>query len=639
MSERLGKFSGTMKIARTADIVASLGRMYDKNTAVLEQYVENGSDAHAKNIMVILEKSRISIFDDGHGLVPKMTPDVLGLLEAYKEDLDAGKIEENLPFEVMFSELEDSPSLKSFQWMMECIGLSSKKISHDTHTKGIKGLGTLSFQQIANRVVWHSKPAPDLALAYYKDPEIAQHPPTVMLQAATAAKIERQNLSYEMSDADPLKNPFLGEEVQSGTLVELTELREGVERSLRPGSVVRSLQERFGNDIRLGRLKIKVLDRVSSDSEIAIEVPPSAYPGLLVLHRVSALRAGRGPFEVELYYDPLGRGLYPKVARKGSEVSSITQLADFNRPPWNIGKLSGLVSYPDLSDQESPWDPQKKLPLASGPVYNQWQKRVWEWVEEIEKKMGEIDEERRLSQLEEFSKTLGEEMVEAMRETPEYKDLVIKTTPPRPTPKQKRRKKIEDRVIVSTVNEHNDGVSGARIELLEASTKDLIREAVTGKTGTISLGKNPHGRYRLRLAEVPIGASIEGMSEYVVNLRDTMPGVRETFHVVNGEPKREQQKPIGRIIIFPQGWDDIDEPYRQRLEFGVIEINTEAPALREAILNDDQEQRAILCVQYMSAAVAEYAAPEDEKREETLKGASRFFGVLLPRILGKRKRS
>ena len=42
MSERVGPFSGNMRILRTGDSLSSLGTMYPRNTDVLEQYVENG---------------------------------------------------------------------------------------------------------------------------------------------------------------------------------------------------------------------------------------------------------------------------------------------------------------------------------------------------------------------------------------------------------------------------------------------------------------------------------------------------------------------------------------------------------------------------------------------------------------------
>lgn len=631
------QFTGNMRILRTSDSLANLGTIYRYNTEVLEQYVENGYDAGAKQVIVILEKNRVAIFDDGRGLVPKMSEDDYDLLCLYKEDVDSQRLSGYIPFEVLFPELANSPSLHSFQWMMECIGLSSKKISHESRARGIKGLGVLSFQQIANRAVWYSKPAPELAQAYYKDQRVSQNPPTAMLRSATADELRRQIIRYEINEADPLKNPFLGEEVKSGTLVELTELREGVERSVRPSQVIRSMQERFGNDIRSGNLKIQVVDRVTDEKEsVMYDVPPATYPGTLILHRESALRGGRGSFGVELYYDPLSRALYPKLARKGSEVCPITQLPDFNKHPWNIGRLSGLISYPELPDEEAPWDAQKSLPLA-GPVYNQWQKRVWEMAEDIENKLEEIDKRLRLGQLDEFSKILSQEMIEAMREVPAFRDLVIR---PRKEKGKKRPQKPEDRVIASVINENNDSVAGARVELRHASTDQLIRPAITKRSGTVSLGKNSYGRYRLKLVEVPEGAVIDGMDEYIFNLSMNMPGVRETFHVINGEPKRVQQKPINQIIPFFYDWPNIDEPYIQRLELGgVVEINTEGVELREAISRNDVEARAILCAQYMASAVTEFAAAEDEDKEETLKNASRLFGVLLRRISSRKRRS
>lgn len=314
----------------------------------------------------------------------------------------------------------------------------------------------------------------------------------------------------------------------------------------------------------------------------------------------------------------------------------ITHLTDFNRHPWNCGGLSGLISYPDLSDEEAPWDAQKSLPLA-GPIYNQWQKRVEEMADGVENEIEQIEEKRKLSQLDELSKVLGQEMVEAMREISEFKDLVIK---PERKDVKKRPQTPEDKIIARVVNEHKDSVMGAGVELWKTFPKpELIKLAVTKRSGTISFGKNPYGRYRLRLGELQENVVINGMGEFVFNLSANMPGVRETFHVINGEPKRPERKPINQVSLYFYGWPNIDEPYIQRLELGYIEINTEAPELSEVNSRNDAERRKILIAQYMASAAAEFAAAEDEDRENTLINASRLFGVLLRRLSIKKRGS
>lgn len=633
------EFTGSMRMM-TPMALQALGTMYSHNTEVLEQYVENGYDAGAREVIVLLERDRVAVFDDGHGFVPKMSADDLDTLQIYRDDIGLGKLSWETPFDVLFPELSRSPSLSSFQWMMECIGLSSKRFSNEPQARGIKGIGALSFQQIANKAVWHSKPSSELALAYYGDQNIAQNPPTYMLSSATAEELRRRFLGYKIDSSDQLKHPLSGREVASGTLVALTELREGIERSLRPPQVIRSLQERFGNDIKHNRLKILVVDKMTEAglkaNGITVEVPPAEYPGTLILHKTSFLKGGKGPFDVEVYYDPVGRALHPKLMRKGSEVCPITQLADFNKDPWNIGKLSGLVAYPELPDEEAPWDAQKSLPLA-GPVYNQWQHRVWGLAEDIQKKIDIIEETLKLSGLEEFSRLLGQETVEAMREIPEFADIVVQSK--KPATGTKRPVKPQDRVLVAVVNENSDGVAGAQIQLLRTADNQLARDpAVTKRSGLISLGKVPYGRYRLRLAEVPAGAVVDGMDEYTFNLSGNMPGVRETFRVINNEPKRLKSGPLNQISPFFHGWSNPDEPYTQRLEYGVVEINTEGLALSDAIKRGDFVGRAVLCAQYMASAIAEFAAAEDEDPGDTLLNASRLFGSLARRIMMSKKR-
>lgn len=57
----------------------------------LKELIDNPIDAQATEIFVIRDEDRLTIMDNGHGMVPHMSQEDYDLLGYFKEELNAGK--------------------------------------------------------------------------------------------------------------------------------------------------------------------------------------------------------------------------------------------------------------------------------------------------------------------------------------------------------------------------------------------------------------------------------------------------------------------------------------------------------------------------------------------------------------------
>lgn len=581
-----------------------LGKINISPAAVMGEYPDNSADAGATQIWVVLEPGRISIVDNGHGMIPDLLPEDQEYYRMFLEDVEMKKIRSGYDLRDFMS----PPSLKSVRWMMECVAYSSKRPQEGELIRGMRGIGAQGFRQIAGTAVWLTRPSADLASAYWTDGFPSKGIPTVKVIPPSAEQLEHFDTTYQVLFLDePLLDPW-GKQLESGTRVEIFAIRTGLENALRPESLNAHFQGRFGEDIRSGRFRLWIVDRVSEVArksprgERVIEVQPHIYRGILVVDKTAYLRGGRAPFRIQIYYDPNGRGLRVMVRRRGTETVPLTDLDEFVRPPFNSGKLSGFVEFPDLPESEAPWSADKRTPLES-PVRNQWQKEVWDCAPEIEIEIARLEERTQGRKLRDIAQDLATATLEAVREVQTFQDLVL-AAPQRDSGRgqSKGKSPAPDRLEAVVFNEHNRGVAGVPIELLSKNT--VLNRQVTGRSGKISFGKLAEGRYILRPIP-PNGMVLMEPQRYVVNITESQQGFRAIFRVVTGAPGPERRR-IHRVEFIWRVWGDPDQPYRSQLAHGRVEINAEATDVRRAIEGTDDELLETLLAQYAASAVTEY---------------------------------
>lgn len=592
--------------ARAFELLATI---YESPAAVLDEYIENGADAGATHICVLVARGSLVVVDDGHGMVPDLLPDDRTLLEEFFKQAEQGQAPTNFDIREMIS----PTSRKSLAWMTESIAFSPKIPSKDDKVRGIRGIGAQAFRQIAEKAIWRTRPAPELAREVYWGEGRKGEIPTLVFEPPSAEQLRRHDVSYEITESDPLVD-LHGHKLVSGTRVEISQIKAGLENALRPGVLADHFRSRFGEDIRTGRFSLVVIDRVTEEArrvpggQREIHVEPIHYRGILVLQRTCYLKGGKGEFGVEFYYDPDGRGFKPMLRRKGSDIRPLTELPEFDRQPFNSGRMSGYADFPDLPEMEAPWSTDKRTPLNS-PARNQWEKAIVELAGDINAAAAAIEERSRERMLRDITADLATATVEAMREVPVYQDLVLGG----PTTRQRgkggtKKSPLADRVVATVFNEHNRGVAGITLELLRAG--QLLARSETGRSGIVSLGRFENGRYIARLI-VPDGMAPAGPTDYTFNISANQPGMRLVFRLQTKEPVPEETR-MPRLDIWLHAWGQVDEMYStRRLQHGMLEINSEAPDIRVALDAKDYDLLSALVAQCAAAAVTEYGLKGD----------------------------
>lgn len=98
--------------------------------------------------------------------------------------------------------------------------------------------------------------------------------------------------------------------------------------------------------IRTSGVQIRIVDR-QARAEFIVE--PRQFSGQL-LHRLPKVSTSSGEVYAELYLDEPGPENQIGLYRSGTRVlRSLTEIDDFQRPPWTSGYLQGIIDAPFLS--------------------------------------------------------------------------------------------------------------------------------------------------------------------------------------------------------------------------------------------------------------------------------------------------
>lgn len=599
-------------VASDIDVAGAMrfvGTHYPSPNHTFAELADNGRDAGAKVLYILLEPTRYVVYDNGHGMVPWIPPEDREILELYRQG------DENFDVRTVLNEL----ALKSVEWMVTNIALSSKLQVVGSKSRGVFGIGFQSWRQIANNVVLRTRPNKDLARAYYG--EDVRRIPTIILYPPTNDKLfshdsDRLNNRIIDDSYEPLLDPF-GQVLESGTVIEMTEIREGLD--LRPSALAQTLKSRFGEDIRRRTLSITIIDRISEESRkfsggLRILVEPVKYEGSLILQKTGYLPNGESPFVSEIYYKPGAKGLRPKIRRLGGDVGPITSVADTH--PFNSGLLDGYIETPEVSDSRLQWNSDKTMPMPGTPAYNQWLKFVNRLAEELNEKLQEIHEKERQESHDKATLKVQETFVQAMSRNPIYKGLTAVSKPRADRSKGKRKKKTtripEARTFASVINEHNDPVAG--VALLLVRSKTLLDQRITGISGTVTFGKLEPGRYTVKIGQFPEGMEVlEETFQHGFEISINQPRVHVYFRLKTGQaPKPKRNKTPG-LVLWPHDLQDPGVPYSyERLkEYGLLELNTEySPYERVRNLQDTEGQMRIEAL-IVASALAEYTFPKE----------------------------
>lgn len=602
--------SGTVSVV-IAQVLQHLATVYHSTVEALAQAVENAVDAEATQVWIVLESNRITITDNGRGMVDQPTPEDMDVLEQFQALLQAGAgVSGDVRNQV-------SPaSRQTLWWMMQYVAFSQKM--GNPSVRGVRGIGALAWMTYGGTALIRTKPNTELAEAYWGSNQLTIIP-TYELHPPTREQLSHHDVSYQIGETEkPLTDPW-SKPLPNGTLVQVTGLDQGQMESLRPALLAQYLQSRFGGDIREGRVQITMIDQLTDEGQKTrggkqIHIRPVEYKGVLILQRTYHMAGGTGPFTLHLRYNSRGRRGTTKVMlrRKDSEVTDIASLSELDIEPFNSGKLEGFIDAPDLSEDDFPWDTSKTRPMG-GARYNQWIKKILGLIPEILESIESLEEKAKERQRDHYGETVADALRAAIQQVDAFADTLVGAPPAVATATKRTRTKNEHKpqtaVRAAVLDEHAKGVRNVTIEV--SLNGQLVRSQSTGMSGQVYFGHLPVGQYEMRVV-IP-----EGIGELTSNpslqfrLTEGQPGFRGVFRLKTGTTA-PVKKPTTRISVWFRELADPGQLYNQRLGVGILEINTLAEPIANALASNDQRKLDAIIAFSAAAAVAEYALEGDK---------------------------
>lgn len=601
-----------------ARAMLQLGNLY-KLFEAIAQAVENEADAGAKQVWVVITPTTLEVVGDGHGMVPAIVPADRATLTEYLELATTGKL--GADFEIR--ELISPTSRQSLEWMIEQISYSAKVPGEgDSGVRGMRGIGSLAYLSYAKRAVYYTRPTPALERDFIgRGGQPRDRRKTWQLTPPTRDMLERFDTSYEIDLApENLSDPW-GQPLQHGTHVVVSEILPGFKQEIQQTKLlITALQKRFGEDVRQGKYSLYVLDRLRKEEKLW-SVTPIEYKGIKILQDEGIVDGV--PFAIELYFNSRASTNNIQVLRKGSGVLELTGIPEFQSAPWT--EVSGFVAFPNYPNDEDLWDSSKTLLLPT-EQYHTWVQEILRFKPHIEKAIEQYLHAERTSGLDDIGKELSHAFNQALDELPHFEGLTV-SRPQRSTrTKRPIQKGGMTAVIAKVVNEHSVGVPGISVTLFSGATS--VATKVTGKSGSVTFGRQEFRAYKLRIT-LPQNTTPLSKTEQAFALTSTAPGHRAVFRIHTGAqaPPKLPSRTI-RLVFLPFA-DDPEQPWRERLTVGNIDINTDAPDFRKAILDDDDDAKASLLAQYCAAAFVSYFFSSTMDPEEILLHGSILFGKTL----------
>lgn len=604
-----------------------LGNLQDKPTKVINDYIDNGIDARADDIWIVLAADdTVSVIDNGRGMVENMDPGDAEKLERFKTRAHAGLLE-------VGETVLDHISLRSkcsIEYMMQNIAFSAKTPDDEEIIRGEKGIGCLSYLQIARDIVYYTMPGVSLT---NNQP---LHP--YELRPPNKDQLLRFNMEYTVVRSKRrLETPY-GAKLESGTHVVISNLEPGVQVKLRPELLARSIQEKYGRAVQAG-CRIVVIDRVTQEGRRSrggkeIVIKPSSYVGVPIFKESRGLKGGRGSFMIELYYDADGKSNKVDLYRHQNYVRSLIDVPGLNIPPFNSGMLSGYVDFPHVAGDVLTWSTVKEIPNETA-IKEQWVNILYDVAQVVQQKIGEIAQRQTNVAIMKIANMFERLTVEAMSDDEFFAGSFLKTTHHKAPTGAKRgiRDTVPHRKTEGVVkNEHSSPVENVVLALHKfKSPTELgprITHYFTGKSGVLSFGELPYGQYVMRIDEdyMPPGHRRRSENNFPFRISEENPRQRVVFIVENGQPPTSDRR-MRRINIYPHAFADPGVPYsleKMQEPTWQLQINTEFTPYREAIDNADELRQTVLFADMVACGVAQHCL-SDMELEQVMLGRLRLF--------------
>lgn len=337
---------GNLRIGDTWNAITIIALSQNNPLKAIAEFVENSIDAGARNVTIIRGKEQ---------------------KEIYLKVVDDG---DGVPL--------DNNGNPDFAYVATHICDSIKRRLKEKGMEGIQGeygIGLLSFWTVGERMTLCS-PGND-GTVYQM--ELRKHDP--------GYSITKRKLLFTRPGAELKIRPLL-----SGL------------RQLSGDKIQNYLASELRDRIRKAGVNIRIIDRISRKE---LEVRPRQFEGRL-LHSIGPLQTTRGEIYLELYLTSQSDGNRVGLYRSGTRVlESVTDLADFNRDPWNSGYLQGIMDVPFLQ-----LTPGSRGGIVLDDSYDIFQ----EMTVTLGQRLSSIIEKERLATEEEASRSILRAVQKALRE-------------------------------------------------------------------------------------------------------------------------------------------------------------------------------------------------------------------------------
>ncbi len=279
--------SGKLRIGDNWNAITIIALSQNNPLKAIAEFVENSIDARATAITIIRGKTKG---------------------ETYLKIIDDGQ---GVPL--------NEEGIPNFQYVATHICDSIKRRMKEEGLTGIQGefgIGLLSFWTVGEH----------LTMSCCGQDNKVYH-----------MGMERADPDFQITHRQ-LLSPFKGTELWIASLL------PGL-RQINGEKIQRYLASELRDRIRQTAVKIKMIDHLS---RAEYQVEPRQFSGQLV-HQLPPLTTPHGEIYAELYLNSPDHENKIGLYRLGTRVlASLTQLDDFNSPPWTSGFFQGIIETPFL---------------------------------------------------------------------------------------------------------------------------------------------------------------------------------------------------------------------------------------------------------------------------------------------------
>lgn len=616
-----------------------LGSPYATLADAAKEFITNAYGSGAQRIVVEIEEDRITVTDDGSGMLHKPPEDDLQILNRFLAGVRRGDANLVDPRPLM-SEV----GRKSLFCVCTVRTLSPQLAGEGTREQpGLHGVGMDAWRYFAERAYVLSRPDPNLIKrAFGVTSPGANNPPTYRATLPSMTMLGQFNTQLVIEKVATLRD-HENKEVEHGTKVVMEGLAPGVVKQLAVGGkwgLAAYYRKRFAGYLLAG-VKILIIDKTVSPAVRYPLTPPKEDENVLL----------QGPWIIDekegLMFD--GIVFYPALPEHPDLMlerarEAVCKIVDLD-PRLNLDVfrlVSGRLSYvqfahPGAPDEEQSapvmWDLQKSRPKPTRE-YEQYISALIALASSIEAAIVEIEKERRDERMSQLSEVATEAVTQAIFESGIFGKIGFEKPEPRVKGKGARtRRKIQPRILASVYNQHWQQlkVGGIPVKLIclsqvrDGRNVAVNREVATVLTtpgGTANFGdpkrydthpetakRTGYGRYRLEIdvKNLPPGVSlITSYKTEPFNISSNHPDADFDFQLnVEGAEKIVAEKLPEFHIWFPLLRPEL--PYdTSKLLHGEFGINANGSFFKEAWDSNNTEVVNLLMSLYVRDGLLEY---------------------------------